>query len=87
MSRIWIYLILIFALSTKAEWSFSSIGSPRNIYFYYENDQVKGICVFSDEGILSMLDPENGSILWRDNPSDGRAATRFIAKDQCNIFT
>jgi len=87
MSKIWIYIILTFALSTKADWSFSSIGSPRNIHFYHENDQIKGICIFSDEGILSMIDPENGNIIWRDNPSDDQTATRFIAQGRCIIFT
>lgn len=89
MTRPIIYIFLIFILCLQAyceNWSYAVIGDVTRVHYYWENDELKGICTSSDDGVIAMLDPVNGEILWRNYPPQGRIVKRFIAKGRCNII-
>ena len=73
------------AFTAKADWKFESVGNVRHTHFYYEGDVLKGICVASEEGAISMLDHNTGNIIWRNFPAGGRRLQRFIPDGRCMI--
>lgn len=66
-----------------ANWEYRSIGDVTETHFYYEDEELKGICVASEDGVVAMLDPQSGEIVWQNYPVEGRTINRFTAKGQC----
>jgi len=53
--------------------------------FTLKNEELKGICMASEDGVVAMLNPQNGDIIWRNYPPEGQTLQRFTAKSQCKL--
>jgi len=84
MNKYWWCIALILAFYVKADWNFRSIGNIHRVHFYHEDNQIRGIGVLTEEGVIGMLDAKSGEIMWRDNPTKERSISYFIAKERCN---
>jgi hypothetical protein len=88
LARILIIIPLILWCSTlvKGNWGHESIGSVKYSYYYYEKGVLQGICVVSEEGVIAMLNPAEGEIIWRNYPAIGRRIIRFVAEGRCIVL-
>ena len=87
--KVWICELLVgtlFAVQAKDSWKWEGLGNVRYTHYYYEGEELKGICVVSEEGVLALLDHKTGDIKWRDYSIVGRKLHRFIAEGRCKIL-
>eukprot|EP00826_Nyctotherus_ovalis_P036305 TRINITY_DN3206_c0_g2_i1.p1 TRINITY_DN3206_c0_g2~~TRINITY_DN3206_c0_g2_i1.p1 ORF type:complete len:263 (+),score=38.53 TRINITY_DN3206_c0_g2_i1:146-934(+) len=86
MARVWILgLLLVEVLrGAKAEWNYESIGKVKRAEFYHEKDELKGIFVTCEEGTVAMLEPNNGSIIWRKSIFN-KPILKSTIKQHCNL--
>ena len=84
LAQIIVIASLAFLFSpARADWRFESIGNVKYTHFYYEENKLAGICVASEEGVIALLDPDNGNIVWRNNPTIGRRLLKFVSSGRC----
>lgn len=76
-------LILFSVGIVFADWRHESIGNVIYTHYYYEGEKLQGICVASEEGVIALLDPADGKIVWRNYPVTGRRLQRFLTQDRC----
>jgi len=79
-------LVLLCIDLARADWRYNSIGSVQRTHYYYEGEELKGISVVSEEGVIALLNPEDGAIIWRNYPIKGRKIHRFLPQDRCRFL-
>jgi hypothetical protein len=83
---IWIFLGIFWLIGKiSAEWNYESIGDVNRVEFYYEKEELKGVWVVSEEGSMAMLEPKDGSIIWRRHLIDDSVA-KLTSQEHCNFF-
>jgi len=81
---VWIPLVILGLIERiSAEWSYESIGKVKRIEFYYEREEIAGIWVVSEEGSMAMLEPKDGSIVWRRNLFNN-PIVKLTSQEHCN---
>jgi hypothetical protein len=79
-------LVLFCVSVARADWRHDSIGNVLQTHYYYEGEELKGILVGSEEGVIALLNPDDGKIMWRNYPLAGRKFHRLIAQDRCRFL-
>jgi hypothetical protein len=86
--KVWICVALLgtfLAVQAKDSWKWQGIGNVKFTHYLYEGEELKGIAIASEEGVIAVLDHKTGEIKWRDYNIAGRKLQRFLAEGHCKI--
>lgn len=65
------------------DWSVNNIGDLKHVHFYNEQGKLQGIFVATEEGVLALINPSNGKLIWRKTLLKDKTINKIVVRNEC----